>query len=142
MTTAESINSALRNYARLDDAILIKRTDHPNVDGDYYYAIRRSEKRLWTAGETVLTADEIKALWYAADCPDVSTKTCYPELAGIRIVRPTTTERKVARAAAKAASARAALDEAIREAREAGVPLRVVADAAGVSHEQIRRIAG
>lgn len=48
---------------------------------------------------------------------------------------------RVERAAAKAAVARRKLEDAIRAARSAGVALRVVADAAGVSHEQVRRIA-
>jgi hypothetical protein len=52
----------------------------------------------------------------------------------------TPTER-VARAARKAASARAELEQAIREARKAGVPLRAVASAAGVSYETVRKIA-
>lgn len=50
-----------------------------------------------------------------------------------------TTEQKVTRAARKAASARQVLDAAIREARAEGLPLRTIAEAAGLSHEQIRR---
>ncbi len=52
-----------------------------------------------------------------------------------------TPERKVARAARKAASARAELDTAIREARTAGLPLRTIAKAAGLSPEWVRKIA-
>jgi hypothetical protein len=48
--------------------------------------------------------------------------------------------RKVERAAAKVAAARAGLELAVREARAAGAPLRAVAQAAGVSHEQVRRL--
>lgn len=48
----------------------------------------------------------------------------------------------VTRAAHKAASARLALEAAIREARAEGLPLRVVAAAAGVSYETVRRIGG
>jgi hypothetical protein len=50
--------------------------------------------------------------------------------------------RKVERAAAKAAASREALEAAIRAARAQGVPLRTIAAAAGLSHEQVRRIAG
>jgi len=50
--------------------------------------------------------------------------------------------RKVERAAAKAAVSRQALEAAIREAREAGASLRAVAEAARMSYESIRRIAG
>lgn len=52
-----------------------------------------------------------------------------------------TAEQKVARAAAKAASARQDLDAAIRQAREEGLSLRTIAKAAGLSPEWIRRIA-
>ena len=48
--------------------------------------------------------------------------------------------RKVERAAAKAAVSREALETAMREARAAKVSLRDIAKAAGVSHEQVRRI--
>lgn len=51
------------------------------------------------------------------------------------------TTQKVARAARKAASARHELEAAIREARAAGMSLRAVAEAAGVSYETVRRIA-
>jgi len=47
---------------------------------------------------------------------------------------------KVKRAAAKAAVSREALEIAIREAHAAGEALRKIADAANVSHEQVRRI--
>jgi hypothetical protein len=46
--------------------------------------------------------------------------------------------RKVRSAARKAASAREQLVAAMREARDAGVSLRDVAAAAGVSHETAR----
>lgn len=48
--------------------------------------------------------------------------------------------QKVQRAAAKAALAVAARDDAIRAAHESGDALRKIAEAAGVSHEQVRRI--
>lgn len=48
--------------------------------------------------------------------------------------------KKVERAAAKAAASREALAAAIREARAAGLPLREIAKAAGMSHEQVRRL--
>lgn len=54
----------------------------------------------------------------------------------------TTLIDKVQRAAHKAASAREALDAAIREARAAGHSLRAIGEAAGVSYEHVRRIAG
>jgi lambda repressor-like predicted transcriptional regulator len=47
---------------------------------------------------------------------------------------------KVQRAARKAALARQGLEQAIREAHDDGASLRALAAAAGVSHEQIRRI--
>ena len=48
---------------------------------------------------------------------------------------------KVAKAAEKATLAREALDDAIYEARAAGLPLRTIAKAAGLSPEWIRQIA-
>ena len=48
--------------------------------------------------------------------------------------------RMVERAAAKAAAAHAALVQAIREAHAEGESLRSIAEAAGVSHEQVRRL--
>jgi hypothetical protein len=47
----------------------------------------------------------------------------------------------VRREAADAAGARQDLEEAIRRAVKSGTSLRDVAVAAGVSHEQVRRIA-
>ena len=52
-----------------------------------------------------------------------------------------TPEQKVANAASKAALARQRLDDAIREAKAAGLPLRTIAKAAGLSPEWVRRIA-
>jgi hypothetical protein len=52
-----------------------------------------------------------------------------------------TPEQKVARAARKVALARQELDVAIREAREAGLPLRTIATAANLSPEWVRKIA-
>lgn len=48
--------------------------------------------------------------------------------------------KKVERAATKAALAREKLELAMREAHENGVALRKIAAAAGVSHEQVRRV--
>jgi hypothetical protein len=48
----------------------------------------------------------------------------------------------VERAAAKAAVSREALEAAIRVAHAEGASLRAIATAAGVSHEQVRRILG
>lgn len=48
--------------------------------------------------------------------------------------------RKIERAAAKAAVAREKLELAMREAHESGLALRKIAEAAGVSHEQVRRV--
>ena len=47
--------------------------------------------------------------------------------------------RKVEKAAAKAASSRLALEAAIRKAHAGGASLRVIAEAAKMSHEQVRR---
>jgi hypothetical protein len=70
---ASNATIALVKYGRLidggADAIIVKRTDHPHVSGDYFYAIRRDDKHAWTPGETILTANEITDLWYAEDCP-------------------------------------------------------------------------
>ena len=52
----------------------------------------------------------------------------------------TSSIRKVKRAAAKAADSRERLDDAIREAHDQGNSLRTIAEAAGVSHEQVRVI--
>ena len=48
--------------------------------------------------------------------------------------------KKIERAAAKLALAHAALEEAVREEWFKGTSLRKIAEAAGVSHEQVRRI--
>ena len=48
---------------------------------------------------------------------------------------------EVEAAAADSATARARLDTAIRAARAAGLPLRAIASAAGLSPEWVRRIA-
>jgi hypothetical protein len=48
--------------------------------------------------------------------------------------------QRVKRAAAKAAAAREELDQAMREAHAAGASLRKIAEAAGVSYEQVRRV--
>lgn len=70
MTTEESILSALRTFARIrdtgSDCIIVKRTDHPDISGDYFYAIRPNEKHAWTPGETTIPPID---LWYAAGCP-------------------------------------------------------------------------
>jgi len=44
------------------------------------------------------------------------------------------------RAAAKAAAARSELEHRVREAHAAGMSLRAIAQAAGVSHETVRRL--
>ena len=46
----------------------------------------------------------------------------------------------VEKAAHKSAEAQAKLHEAIHKARREGLPLRDIAKAAGMSHEQIRRL--
>lgn len=73
MTSEQSIHAALKGFAKIKSAgsecLIIKRTDHPHVQGDYFYAIRPADKQAWTNAETVLTQDEIAELWYAADCP-------------------------------------------------------------------------
>ena len=58
-----------------------------------------------------------------------------------KVLRATYAEQKVARAAYTAANARTNLDAAIREARAAGLPLRTIAKAAGLSPEWVRKIA-
>lgn len=50
-------------------------------------------------------------------------------------------ERRLARAAARNAAARAELETAIKEARNAGMPLRAISAQAGLSPEWVRRIA-
>lgn len=47
---------------------------------------------------------------------------------------------KVKRAAAKAAVSRERLEQAMRDAHASGAALRQIAEAAGVSHEQVRRV--
>jgi hypothetical protein len=51
-----------------------------------------------------------------------------------------TQEQKVARAATKAASALEGLAAAMKEAHAAGLSLRAIGAAAGMSHESVRRI--
>lgn len=53
-----------------------------------------------------------------------------------------TPEQKIVRAARKSALARQELDQAIRDARTAGLSLRTIARAADLSPEWVRRIAG
>lgn len=48
--------------------------------------------------------------------------------------------KKVKRAAAKAAGSREALELAIRRAHASGAALRVIAEAADMSHESVRKI--
>lgn len=71
--TNPNIVTALVEWGRMkkrgEDALLILRTDHPHIAGDWFYAIKTADKRKWTAGERALTQDEITDLWYAADCP-------------------------------------------------------------------------
>lgn len=50
--------------------------------------------------------------------------------------------RLVRHRAAKAAHWRQKLEEAVRQAHDAGAPLRAIAEEAGWSHEQVRRISG
>jgi len=48
--------------------------------------------------------------------------------------------RKVERATAQAAVSRERLESAMRDAHANGAALRKIAEAAGVSHEQVRRV--
>jgi hypothetical protein len=82
------ILSALRTYERSNStAVIVLRTDHPHVDGDYYYAIQPADKHAWTDGERQLTADEITDLWYEADCPRFTPQqTYFPEFANLSFV--------------------------------------------------------
>jgi hypothetical protein len=52
---------------------------------------------------------------------------------------PASPDKRIREAARKAASARSALEREIRAAHPA-LSLRAIASAAGVSHEQVRRI--
>lgn len=65
--------SALKQYGRMrnrgEACFIVKRADHPHIAGDYFYCSKPQDKTAWTAGETVLTDDEIAALWYALECP-------------------------------------------------------------------------
>ncbi len=91
MTTKQSVLKALENFDRISrrggDALIVERTDHPEIDGSYFYAIKRSEKRLWTVGETQLTQDQITDLWYSVGCPpSPETRDYFAGYTGIRIV--------------------------------------------------------
>ncbi len=58
-------------------------------------------------------------------------------------VRPLNKElKRVERAAAKAAVARSALEAEVKAAHVAGQSLRAIGAAAGVSHEQVRKMLG
>ena len=48
--------------------------------------------------------------------------------------------KKVERAAKKATASRELFEESVREAYDAGHSLRPIGEAAGISHEQVRRI--
>jgi hypothetical protein len=56
------------------------------------------------------------------------------------VARADVSLKRVTRAAAKAARARAELEAAMREARAAGVALRPLAEASGLSVEWTRRL--
>ena len=47
---------------------------------------------------------------------------------------------EIQQAAAEYAAARYKHDQVIRASRKAGIPLREIAEAAGISHEQVRRL--
>lgn len=64
-----------------------------------------------------------------------------PRAEGIREAERLTPAAKVERAARKAALSHEQLVAAIREARTQGLSLRAIGDAAGLSHEQVRRLA-
>ena len=57
-------------------------------------------------------------------------------------MKPADLVAPVRAAARKAAAAQQHLHAEIRKSRAAGAPLRTIADAAGVSHEQVRKICG
>ncbi len=55
MDAAQAIERA-RSKAEAQGIIwlVIKRTDHPMVAGDYFYAIADDDKHAWTVGEEVI----------------------------------------------------------------------------------------
>lgn len=55
MTQLQAIEKAT-TFARErgTTALVICRTDHPSIAGDYFYAIPLADKHAWTPGERVL----------------------------------------------------------------------------------------
>jgi hypothetical protein len=56
------------------------------------------------------------------------------------VANPDAKIARIERAAARNNAARRSLEDAMRAARAAGLPLRPIADAAGMSHEWARQI--
>ncbi len=55
MDQAQAIEKAREKAARWGfHYLVIKRTDHPEVSGDYFYVIKDTDKRLWTDGEELI----------------------------------------------------------------------------------------
>jgi hypothetical protein len=79
MTSTDSIHTALKSFAQIKasgtSAMIIRRDNHPHVDGTYFYAIRPADKHAWASGETALSQDEIADLWYGAGCPSYHLET-------------------------------------------------------------------
>jgi len=58
-TPDEAREAAITKATRIareqgETALALCRTDHPYVNGDYFYAIRLADKHAWTPGERVL----------------------------------------------------------------------------------------
>lgn len=59
MTLIEATEKALKTFARTGHPqLVILRTDHPHVAGDYFYTIAKSGKHAWTPGERLIMAVE------------------------------------------------------------------------------------
>lgn len=87
----------------------------------------------WHAGTSCYTADAT-----GMPAPDLTTSDVSPTVPGT--LEGTQHLEHVARAAQAATRAREELDAAIVAARRDGVALRRIADAAGLSHEHVRRL--
>lgn len=55
MTQNEAHTKALKTFARSGQSqLVILRTDHPHVPGDYFYSIAEAGKFAWTPGERII----------------------------------------------------------------------------------------
>lgn len=56
MTLSETIAKAKDIFERTgEDVLVVYRSDHPVIKGDFFYAIKASDKRRWTPGEMEIT---------------------------------------------------------------------------------------